>query len=64
CHGSKYTIIGEKRDGPAPRGMDHFEHRIENGVYIVDTSVRISGPPIGTDTFDSRRTEDIPHCAS
>jgi cytochrome b6-f complex iron-sulfur subunit len=64
CHGSKYTVLGEKRDGPAPRGMDRFNHRIEDGVYIVDTSVKISGPPIGTDTFDSRAPEDIPHCAA
>lgn len=63
CHGSKYTILGEKRGGPAPRGMDQFAHRIEDGVYIVDTSVRIDGPPIGTETFDTRRNEDIPHCA-
>ena len=63
CHGSKYTVLGEKRAGPAPRGMDHFAHRVEDGVYIVDTSVRIDGPPIGTETFDTRRNEDIPHCA-
>jgi len=63
CHGSKYTVLGEKRAGPAPRGMDRFAHRVEDGVYIVDTSVRIDGPPIGTETFDTRRTEDIPHCA-
>jgi hypothetical protein len=44
--------------------MDSFAHRIEDGVYIIDTSVRIAGPPIGTDTFDSRRTEDIEHCAN
>ena len=25
CHGSKYTVLGEKRDGPAPRGMDRFD---------------------------------------
>ena len=30
CHGSKYTILGEKRDGPAPRGMDRFAHRLED----------------------------------
>ncbi|MGH2462775.1 MAG: ubiquinol-cytochrome c reductase iron-sulfur subunit [Candidatus Limnocylindria bacterium] len=64
CHGSKYTILGEKRGGPAPRGMDRFAHRVEDGVYIVDTSVRISGPPIGTATFDRRDTEDIEHCAA
>jgi hypothetical protein len=44
--------------------MDRFNHRIDGGVYIVDTSVKISGPPIGTDTFDSRKPEDIPHCAT
>jgi hypothetical protein len=43
--------------------MDSFAHRVEDGVYIVDTSVRIDGPPIGTETFDKRRTEDIEHCA-
>ncbi len=64
CHGSKYNVIGEKRDGPAPRGMDRFAHRIEDGVYIVDTSVKISGPPIGTATFDNRLTEEIEHCAA
>ena len=24
CHGSKYNAVGEKRDGPAPRGLDRF----------------------------------------
>jgi hypothetical protein len=43
--------------------MDRFDHRIEEGVYIVDTSKRRDGPPIGTETFDTRRNEDIPHCA-
>lgn len=64
CHGSKYTVLGEKRDGPAPRGMDSFAVRVEDGVYIADTSVKISGPPIGTETFDTRKTEDIEHCAA
>jgi cytochrome b6-f complex iron-sulfur subunit len=64
CHGSQYTILGEKRGGPAPRGLDSFEHRIEDGVYIVNTSVKIVGPPIGTATFDTRNSEDIDHCAA
>jgi cytochrome b6-f complex iron-sulfur subunit len=63
CHGSKYTILGEKRDGPAPRGMDHFAFTIEDGVYVVDTSAIEDGPPIGTDTFDSRVPTDMPHCS-
>ena len=24
CHGSKYNRVGEKRGGPAPRGLDHW----------------------------------------
>jgi cytochrome b6-f complex iron-sulfur subunit len=62
CHGSKYTILGEKRDGPAPRGMDRFNHSLANGVYSVDTSQIITGPPIGTATFDNRGPGDMQHC--
>ena len=32
CHGSKYTVLGEKRDGPAPRGMDHFAVTVADGA--------------------------------
>ena len=62
CHGSKYTVLGEKRDGPAPRGMDRFNVLVENGVYVVDTSEKIDGPPIGTSTFDPRGPTQMPHC--
>jgi cytochrome b6-f complex iron-sulfur subunit len=62
CHGSKYSILGEKRDGPAPRGMDRFAHAVENGSYIIDTREVISGPPPGTVTFDSRGPGEMPHC--
>jgi cytochrome b6-f complex iron-sulfur subunit len=62
CHGSKYTILGEKRDGPAPRGMDRFNVVIQDGVYVIDTSELIDGPPIGTDTFDSRTPTEMQHC--
>jgi cytochrome b6-f complex iron-sulfur subunit len=64
CHGSKYNIIGEKRAGPAPRGMDRFEVTVTNGVYSIDTSFKVAGPPIGTATFDNRDTTKIPHCAA
>ncbi len=63
CHGSKYTILGEKRDGPAPRGMDRFAVTVENGAYVVVTREVISGPPPGTVTFDDRAANSIPHCA-
>ncbi|MDP9273232.1 MAG: Rieske 2Fe-2S domain-containing protein [Chloroflexota bacterium] len=65
CHGSKYNILGEKRAGPAPRGMDRFPVTVGgNGVYVVKTGQKINGPPIGTATFDNRDTAKIPHCAS
>jgi cytochrome b6-f complex iron-sulfur subunit len=62
CHGSKYTILGEKRDGPAPRGMDRFNVLIQDGVYVIDSSELIDGPPIGTDTFDPRTPTEMQHC--
>jgi cytochrome b6-f complex iron-sulfur subunit len=64
CHGSKYNIIGEKRAGPAPRGMDRFKVTVTGGVYGIDTSALMAGPPIGTATFDPRDTTKIPHCAA
>ena len=63
CHGSKYTVIGEKRDGPAPRGMDRFSVSVADGVYVVNTREVISGPPPGTVTFDPRTASEITqHC--
>jgi cytochrome b6-f complex iron-sulfur subunit len=50
CHGSKYNRVGEYRDGPAPRSMDHFRVFVENGTVNVDTSEVILGPPRGTNT--------------
>jgi len=64
CHGSKYTILGEKRAGPAPRGMDSFAVTLVDGAYVIDTSAIVSGPPIGAATFDNRDTATIPHCAA
>jgi len=63
CHGSKYTVLGEKRDGPAPRGMDRFEVLVEDGVYVADTREVVGGPPPGTITFDERGPTDTPHCS-
>ncbi len=62
CHGSKYTILGEHRDGPAPRGMDRFPVTVVDGAYVVNTREVESGPPAGLTGFDSRRTGEIPHC--
>jgi len=52
CHQSTYNIIGEKLElGPAPRGMDRFPTRIDDGVVIVDTRELLGGPPKGVLTF-------------
>ena len=64
CHGSKYTILGEKRDGPAPRGLDRFSVSRPKGAYLIDTSQIIDGPPIGTATFDRRSATEMAHCTS
>ncbi len=50
CHGSRYNRVGEKKAGPAPRGLDRFAMSVEGGVFTVDTGARIQGPPIGVDT--------------
>jgi len=50
CHGSKYNQVGEKRGGPAPRGVDRFAMSVTDGVLTVDTGTIIQGPPIGTNT--------------
>ena len=63
CHGSKYSVLGEKRDGPAPRGMDRFPVAAVDGAYVVNTGEVIDGPPPGTVTFDDRAPTDMPHCS-
>lgn len=50
CHGSKYNRVGEKKGGPAPRGMDRFGLEVSGSSIVVDTAVVVQGPPIGTDT--------------
>ena len=50
CHGSQYNRVGEKKGGPAPRGMDRFGITISNGMVVVDTGTVYGGPPIGTNT--------------
>lgn len=51
CHGSKYNRVGEKRGGPAPRGMDRFAMSVNGGgELIVKTGTVIQGPAIGVNT--------------
>jgi cytochrome b6-f complex iron-sulfur subunit len=61
CHGSKYSRVGEKKGGPAPRGLDRFALSLASGVISVDTKTVYVGPPIGTDT--TGQGQEGPHCA-
>ena len=60
CHGSQYNRVGEKKGGPAPRGMDRFVVEISNGNVSVDTSNPINGPAIGVNT--TGQEAEGPHC--
>jgi cytochrome b6-f complex iron-sulfur subunit len=60
CHGSQYNQVGEKKGGPAPRGMDHFAMEVSGGVLTVNTGQILQGPPIGTNT--TGQEAEGPHC--
>jgi cytochrome b6-f complex iron-sulfur subunit len=60
CHGSQYNRVGEKKGGPAPRGMDRFGVSIVNGVLTIDTGAVFAGPAIGTNT--TGQEAEGPHC--
>jgi cytochrome b6-f complex iron-sulfur subunit len=60
CHGSQYNQVGEKKGGPAPRGLDRFSMDVTGGVFTIDTGIIIQGPPIGTNT--TGQEAEGPHC--
>ena len=37
CHGSKYNRVGEKKAGPAPRGLDRFAIIVGGGTMTINT---------------------------
>jgi len=51
CHGSIYDLAGEYIAGPAPRGMDRYEVKLDGDNVVVDTSILQSGPPRGAKLF-------------
>ena len=61
CHGSQYNQVGEKKAGPAPRGMDRFAISVDaGGTLSIDTSTVYTGPVIGTNT--TGQEAQGPHC--
>ena len=51
CHGSIYDLAGEHIAGPAPRGMDRYDVKLDGQNVVVDTGVLQSGPARGTKNF-------------
>jgi cytochrome b6-f complex iron-sulfur subunit len=62
CHGSQYNRVGEKKGGPAPRGLDRFAMSVSGQNFIVNTGLIINGPPIGTNT--TGQEAEGPNCIS
>ncbi len=61
CHGSQYNRVGEKKGGPAPRGMDHFPLTFSAADEVtVDTGTIVQGMAIGTNT--TGQEAEGPHC--
>jgi len=61
CHGSQYNRAGEKKAGPAPRGMDRFPATISATEDVtIDTGTTVNGPAIGTNT--TGQEAEGPHC--
>jgi cytochrome b6-f complex iron-sulfur subunit len=60
CHGSQYNRNGEKKGGPAPRGLDRFPVTGSPNSISVNTGQIIIGPPIGTNT--TGQEAEGPHC--
>ncbi|MEM1334636.1 MAG: Rieske 2Fe-2S domain-containing protein, partial [Actinomycetota bacterium] len=63
CHGSQYNRVGEKKGGPAPRGMDHHPATISgSGDVVIDTGTVVPGAAIGVNT--TGQEAEGPHCTS
>jgi cytochrome b6-f complex iron-sulfur subunit len=60
CHGSQYNQVGERKGGPAPRGMDGFAMSVSGDVLTVNTGQVIQGQPIGVNT--TGQEAEGPHC--
>ena len=61
CHGSQYNRVGEKKAGPAPRGMDRFAVIVSGtGDVVIDTGTPFTGPAIGVNT--TGQEAEGPHC--
>ena len=47
AHGSKWDPAGYYLDGPAPRGMDRMQTRVDGGFVEINVTSLTEGPPRG-----------------
>jgi cytochrome b6-f complex iron-sulfur subunit len=47
CHGAQYSTTGAVLAGPAPRSLDRFAIRVQDGQIVVDTTQRLTAPSAG-----------------
>jgi cytochrome b6-f complex iron-sulfur subunit len=62
CHGSKYNRAGEYELGPAPTGLERFPIILDGETVMVDTGIKVPGPPRGTNTI--RQNPEGPFCVA
>lgn len=61
CHGSKYNKWGEWMGGPAPRGLDRFPSRVDDGGnLVVSTGTILTGPARTARVLEQQ--PEGPHC--
>jgi Rieske Fe-S protein len=60
CHGTQYSLVGERRGGPSARGLDYFAVRLQRGFITIDTSKLLTGLADGIDV--TKQNPAGPHC--
>jgi nitrite reductase/ring-hydroxylating ferredoxin subunit len=46
CHGSRYQLDGQVKQGPAPRALPRLQITVERGLLVVDSGRRVSADAI------------------